>query len=299
MEYTLKPGMVDQTDVEPSKTSTEAQAYCATVISNLEGWKGWQLPCNKERFRPTIAQLEPRIRHMEQMDGINPPPPMDMPSWDSLVWRAARLHRRMPRGPLLVNGLFVMPPHITASAELLRGTVAAIGGVGPQSWAAFVQKEESLERDDLLTAAAQFLCFLAGRRGYKINSSFVLDDVCRLALDLSLDADANAGIYAGNAFQGIRPKPRGGVMAPPPPLPMKGCCGCCSCSCHNTTRDVAKPSVLKWMTNKYHEEKRANRTGVKARIARMFGKLAFWRRHGDETDSDTSSISTRSSSTFT
>ncbi|KAI0460692.1 hypothetical protein F5B21DRAFT_452883 [Xylaria acuta] len=308
MEDTLKPGMLDPIDVELSKTppSTEAQAYCATVISNLEGWRGWALPSTKERRRATIAQLDTRVRRLENIDGINPPPPMDMPSWDSLVWRVARLHRKMPQGPVAINKLFSTPPHITATTNLLRSTVASIGGVGPQSWAVFIEKEESLEGDDLLHAAAQFLCYLAGKRGYKIIGSFKLEAICTLALDLSLDADANSGFYAGSPFQVVGPRPRRGVGGVPPyVVPVqksvqKMCCGCCACSCHQkVAKEIAMPGVLEWMTKKYHKEKQDSRTGVRARIARAFGRLAFWRRRdGDETDSDASSISTRSSSTF-
>ncbi|KAI1752928.1 hypothetical protein F4782DRAFT_106441 [Xylaria castorea] len=300
MEDALKPSM-DSIDVELSKTSTnrEAQAYCVTVISNLEGWKGWALASTKECRQPTIVQLDTRIRRLECRDGINPPPPLDMPSWDSLVWRVARLHRRMPQGPVSINKLFSMPPHITGTLELLRSIVASIGGVGPQSWAVLIEKEENLEGDDLLQTAAQFLCYLAGRRGYKIIGSFDLQQICSLALDLSLDADANSGFYTGSPFQAARPMQMMGGQPPlvgPKSVQKKGCCGCCGCSCHAA---VAKP-ILKWMVGgKYHKERKASRTGVKARIAGVFRKLAFWKRHrGDDTDSDASSITTRTSSTI-
>ncbi|KAI1743757.1 hypothetical protein F4680DRAFT_319235 [Xylaria scruposa] len=292
MEDTLKPGM-DSIDVELSKPSPnkEAQAYCATVISNLEGWRCWALPSAKEAAL-TITQLDTRVRRLENVDGINPPPPMDMPSWDSLSWRVARLHRKMPQGPIS-RKLFSIPPHIKATPELLRGTVASIGGVGMHSWATFIEKEENLEGDSLVQAAAQFLCYLAGKRGYKIIGSFGLQQTCTMALDLSLDADANSGSF----IQVPRPRSMG-VIPPQVPLPaQKVCCGCCNCYCHSSSG--AKPNVLRWATKKYYEEKRASRTGVKARIAGVFRRLAFWkRRREDDTDSDASSTTTRSSSTF-
>ncbi|KAI8952772.1 hypothetical protein F4801DRAFT_187806 [Xylaria longipes] len=298
MADTLKPGMLDPIDVELSKTPTngEAQAYCATLISNMEGWKRWALPSTKEGRQATIARLDTRVRRLENIDGINSPPPMDMPSWDSLVWRVARLYRKMRQGPAVANKPLLAPPHITATVNLLRNTVASIGGVGPQSWAVFIE-EESLEEDDLIQAAAQFLCHLAGKRGYKIVGSFDLEETCKLAMALSLDADANPSLYTSFALQVGRPGIGRGVGGKPLEV-RKLCCNCCGCSCH-LPRETAKPVVLKWMTKKYHKEKQASRTGVRARIAGAFGKLAFWRRsHGDETDSDTSSTTTRSSSTF-
>ncbi|KAI0486632.1 hypothetical protein F4859DRAFT_308421 [Xylaria cf. heliscus] len=312
MEDVRKPGMldpIDDIDLLKKPTNTEAQAYCATVISNLEGWRCWGLPSGKEGRGLTIAHLDTRIRRLESVDNINPPPPMDMPSWDSLMWRVARLHRKMPQGGLSISRLTATPPPIQASADLLRTTVASIGGAGPQSWAAFAaESEETLDGDDddLVRAAAQFLCYLAGRRGHKHVGTFNLATNCALALNLSLDADANAGYYVGNAFHvvgggggGPRPRHHGvmGAAVMPPLAAKKLCCGCCGCYCHKD--DEVKPSVQRWMTGKYYEEKRANRTGFKGRIARAFRKLAFWRRRRLGTDSDASSISTRSSSTFT
>ncbi|KAI0187765.1 hypothetical protein EV127DRAFT_344042 [Xylaria flabelliformis] len=284
---------MDSIDVELSKPSTnkEAQAYCATVISNLEGWRGIALPGGKEGGQITIIQLDTRVRRLENIDGINPPPPMDMPSWDSLSWRVARLHRKMPQGPIS-RKLYSTPPHITATLELLRSTVASIGGVGPQSWAAFIEKEESLEGDGLVQAAAQFLCYLAGKRGYKTIGSFGLQPTCTMALDLSLDVDASGP----KIIQVNRPRSMGAI--PQVPLPVqKACCGCCGCYCHKSSGP--KPSVLSWATKKYYKEKRASRTGVKARIAGVFRRLAFWKRRcEDDTDSDASSTTTSSSSTI-
>ncbi|KAI0905913.1 hypothetical protein F4823DRAFT_566261 [Ustulina deusta] len=295
MTDALKPDMLDSVD-KPS-ASMLAQAYCATVVSNLEGWRGGVLPCTRERRGATIDQLDARVRRLESVDAINPPPPMDTPSWDSLMWRVARLHRKMPGGAA-VNRMCGSPPLITPTMTLLRSTLAAIGGVGPQSWAVFAE-EADLEEDDVLQVAAQFLCHLAGKRGFKIVGSFELKQNCKLALELSLDTDMNSGFYVGPAFHVPRQRLDVGVVPRAGLLPLqKSCCGCCACSCHNINR-APKPGVLKWMTGKYHEERRARKMGVKARITRVFRKLAFWRRRRvSETDSDVSSITTRTSSTF-
>ncbi|KAI1164076.1 hypothetical protein F5B18DRAFT_284954 [Nemania serpens] len=291
----LKPSVLDSTDAETLAPSTNmaAEAYCATVISNLEGWRLRTLPRTKEGRRATIEQLDIRVRRIENMESINPPPPMDTPSWDSLMWRVARVHRRMPQGRAVMQGLAAAPPYITPTIALLRSIMASIEGEGPQSWATFVEKDMDLADDDeLLQAAAQFLCYTAGRKCYKIVGSFDLKQTCKLALDLSLDTDMNSGLLVGV----------GRGMAPLAPLRRVGslACGCCGCSCHHNAREtMPKPSVLRWMTGKYREEKQARRTGVKARIARAFGKLAFWNRRRDEdSDSDVSSITTRTSSTF-
>lgn len=284
----MKPSVLDSTDAETlaPPTNMPAEAYCATVISNIEGWRLRGFPRTKEGKRVTIEQLDIRVRRLENLECINPPPPMDTPSWDSLMWRVARVHRRMPQGRAVQEGLAAAPPYITPSMALLRSIMASIGGEGPQSWATFVGNEDDLaDDDDMLQAAAQFLCYSAGRKCYKIVGSFDLKQVCKLALDLSLDADGNAS---------VRPGPPRVIPSPLPPVRRVGslACGCCGCSCHHNTREsMPRPSVLKWMNGKYREEKRARRTGLKARVARAFGKLAFWKRRRDQdTDSDASSV---------
>ncbi|KAI0099651.1 hypothetical protein GGR51DRAFT_393449 [Nemania sp. FL0031] len=297
MADTLKQSMLDSIDAELSKPSSNmlAEAYCATVISNLEGWRGEMLPCTREGRQATIEKLDMRVRRLENVDGIPPPPPMDTPSWDSLMWRVARLHRKMLQGPVTINKLAAAPPHITPTMALLQSTVASIGSLGPlgpQSWAVFIGNDTDLEGDDLLQAAAQYLCYLAGKRNYKITGSFDLKANCKLALDLSLDADANSGFYGGG------PRPRMGMRT----MPRVGPMGACTCACHARVPVMAspEPAVVGWITRKYYKEKRARHRGVKARICRVFRKLAFWNRNsGLDSDSDASSITTRSSSTCT
>ncbi|KAF2972855.1 hypothetical protein GQX73_g831 [Xylaria multiplex] len=288
--------MLESIDTGPLKPSqnTAAEGYCATVISNLEGWRGLSLPCTRESWHPTIGQLDTRARRLENMGAIHPPPPMDAVTWDSLMWRVARLHRKMLPGPGMIR-LSVAPP-ITPSLALLRSTVNSIGGAGLQPWALLAEKDEELEEDDLLLIAAQFLCHLAGRRYLKIVGSFELKQNCKLALDLSLEADANSGLYAGPFPHGQRAMPRAGLF----PL-QKGCCGCCACSCHNITNspNPRVVNVVKCMPRRYHKEEREGRTGFKPWIAGMFRKLRFGRRRGGrETDSDASSITSRASSTI-
>lgn len=320
----LKPGMLDSIDTETLKPSTDmaAASYCATVIANLEGWRGANPPTTREGRRATIERLDVRIRRLEERDGINPPPPMDTPSWDSLLWRVARLHRKMVQPPMAGNRLPASPPHIKPTMALLRSTAASLGGAAAaRSWPAHVKKEDGEQPfgakdeneydddDEYIEATAQFLAYLAGSLGYKIIGSFELPQNCKLALDLSLELDAtNSGFPVGPAMPPVlhsRPVPYPGAgtrMGPPlprvpPPHVRKACCGCCVCACHS--KDAPKPGVLKWMTGKYAEEKQARRTGFKARIGAAFRKLAFWRRsRGDDSDSDASSITTRTSSTL-
>ncbi|KAI1364190.1 hypothetical protein F5Y08DRAFT_307709 [Xylaria arbuscula] len=296
MEDTMKPEFQDPIEVECSKLSASmlAPSYCATVISNLEGWKNMMYhPSSKEHRSLKVEKLDLRVRRLENMEGIHPPPPMDRPSWDSLTWRVARLHRKMPVGP--PNRLCGAPPCITPSLDLLESVTASLSGIGVLSWVTFKGKD-SLEGDALIHTAAQFLCYTAGQRRLKVVGSFDLQQNCKLALDLSLDSSANGPFPPVMPFPGP-PAPVVHVRPPPPPVPMKSCCGCCNCSCHKSTKD--RHGVLSWMTRKYHEEKHAKRTGVKARIASAFRKLAFWRRGSDDdTDSDVSSITTRTSSTL-
>ena len=193
-----------------------------------------------------------------------------------------------------MNRLCGAPPYITPTLDLLESVTASLGGMGLLSWATFKEKE-SLEGDALLQSAAQFLCYIAGQRRFKVVGSFGLKENCKLALDMSLDPNANTSFGPPISFP-PHPVPIMG-RGVPPPVATKGCCGCCGCSCHKPTK--AKRAVLSWMVGKYDEEKRAKRTGVKARIARAFRKLAFWRRdRDDDTDSDVSSITTRTSSTL-
>ncbi|KAI1176014.1 hypothetical protein F4777DRAFT_578438 [Nemania sp. FL0916] len=289
----LKPSILDPMETELSKPSAganaEAEAYCATVISNYEGWKGVQIVYSKEGMQTTTDRLDARVRRLERMDGINPPPPMDTPSWDSLMWRVARLHRKMPMLPPGLNKLAAAPPHITATIPLLKSVVGCMHWTGSPSWTALVEKDADFEEDELLRAMAQFLSYVAGTRRHKVTGTFDLKDNCKLALDLSLEE---------NPFVATGPRPPPGMRPPPPRVVPVPCCH--RCPCHNGNKQLAaKPSILRWMTGKYNEERRAKRMTVGGRIAGAFRKLAFWRRSRyPDTDSDTSSISTRSSSTF-
>ncbi|KAI1304414.1 hypothetical protein F5Y03DRAFT_179194 [Xylaria venustula] len=292
MADTLKPDMLDSVDAELSKPTTPvlAQAYCATVISNLEGWRGLKLSCAKEISEVTISQVDMRIRRLEMTTSINPPPPVDIPSWESLMWRVARLHRMMVG--VTPNRFGQAPPIITPSLDLLRTTMASIGGMGPQSWAVFTEGEDLENGDRMIPAAAQYLCNLAGKRGFKIIGSFELAASCNLALELSLDRDANPALYVGPG----PPLPRQGMPVPPARSFPKVCCGCCACSCHN--KASLPPRVVNVTKGKY---KRPNQRSVRARITYVFRKLAFWRRRSaDDSDSDSiaSATTTGSSSTL-
>ncbi|KAI0971085.1 hypothetical protein F4678DRAFT_92057 [Xylaria arbuscula] len=289
----LKPDMLDSVDAGLSKPTPVvlAHAYCATVISNLEGWRGFKLSSAKEISEVTISQVDTRIRRLEMTANINPPPPVDIPSWDSLMWRVARLHRMMPAGATTIR-FGAAPPLITPSLDLLRTTMASIGGVGLQSWAVFTEGDDLEKGDRIISAAAQYLCNLAGKRGFKIIGSFELALNCSLALELSLDKDANPRLYIGPR---THPMPGQGLVGSPARSPLKTCCGCCSCSCHTG------PGLFPRVVN-VTKPKRAKQRNVKARIANVFRKLAFWRRcrsaDDSDSDSDASSTTTGSSSTL-
>ncbi|KAI1147377.1 hypothetical protein F4825DRAFT_151551 [Nemania diffusa] len=290
-----KSSMLDSVDDEKLSKPTPnllAGGYCATVISNLEGWRGGVLPCTRESRQPTIEHLDLRVRRLENTAGINSPPPMDTPSWESLTWRVTRLHRKMPSGPQILSyWLTASPPLMNATVSLLQSTVASIGGWGLRSWAAFVEGEPDLAGDDFVQAAAQFLCYLAGRRSYKVHGCFNLVANCRLALDLSLDADANPSFYLPG------PMLRTGLGA----NMISRVAGRCTCACHGGLPAPGPPPPPPRVVNVHNPRRKQKRrhVGVKARIARVFGKLACWKRNRGEdidSDSDASSISTSSSS---
>ncbi|KAI1823582.1 hypothetical protein F4861DRAFT_509936 [Xylaria intraflava] len=245
-----------------------AQVYCATVIANLEGWRGETLPSTKEGRRLTIDQLEARIRHLESIDGIDPPPPMDVQSWDSLIYRAARLHRHMPQGPLIsIYKQMTRPLPIAPTVGLLRRAVTVLGGVGPQSWTAFIGGDEDIDDDDLLQAAAQFLCYLVGKQSCKLVGSFKLELNCALALDMSLDAETNTGLYGerssySGSNDGVRPRSRLGpeVASQASLVP-----------CHNSEGVTSpKPEASRWMRVEQDRERPAGCCGLRAWI---FGAL--------------------------
>ncbi|KAI8626955.1 hypothetical protein F5Y19DRAFT_478166 [Xylariaceae sp. FL1651] len=298
MADTPNASLLDPIEVglQQPPANREAEAYCATVIANLEGWKDIALPQSMEGLQPTTEQLDMRTRRLEILQKINPPPPMDMPSWDSLSWRVARLSSKMAGQGL--NFPKPNPPHFTPSLGLLRSCVGSIWGMGPKSLYTFLEDEGELDEEDILCCTAQWLCHLAGQRFYKIVGSFDLRANCLFALDMSLEMDGRVGMLGPQGHQMVMRQPgdglrRGAMGMPTAWAAKKACCGCCVCSCHSDS--IGKTPVIPEVVKVRPMKKRSGRYGMKARVARVFRKLIFWRRHkSDTSDSDSSSITTSS-----
>ncbi|CAJ2509869.1 Uu.00g057690.m01.CDS01 [Anthostomella pinea] len=266
-----------------------AESYCANFIANLEGWKGIELP-KDDGLLATLEALDRRMRALEAMDRITPPPPMLEPSWDSLTWRVCRLANRWPGRPINT----VTPPFIQPSLPLLKSAIAGIVGPKPMSW----PEKEDLEEKEVISRATQWLCHTAGGRVIKACTSFNLAGACALALDLSLEVEARPGMPL------VRRPP--GPVGPPirPPIikgPKKSCCGCCVCSCHGKEqKKTDSKRVSAWLTGNSKSKKSHGSCGS-SRVAGWFKKLAFWRRTSRcyDTDSDSGSeISSLSSATM-
>ncbi|KAI1327867.1 hypothetical protein F5Y16DRAFT_181811 [Xylariaceae sp. FL0255] len=314
-------------DLWKAKTSHSgsAEAYCATVISNLEGWKCVQFGRTKESLQVTIENLTSRIRRLENQEHIDPPPPMDVPSWDGLSWRVARLHRRMPN----FHQERYMPALMNPSLHLLTSTLAQISGTGLQSWSAFIErqkqqqqqqqqptqddidkeKKDAQEQEELLRAAAQWLCYLAGKRGRKLCSSFGLDVNCTLALDMALDSEGSyrpAGLarpmMAGAARQlsAVHHHHYYNGSGYMPGMAGKDGYGSSDGFCHaDGGRRLTKVNSRS-RSNSRGSWAVVKKRGARSGIARFFSRLAFWRRQKRYYDSDTDdsrSITSGSAST--
>ncbi|KAI0166510.1 hypothetical protein GGR57DRAFT_28015 [Xylariaceae sp. FL1272] len=288
---------------EKSDTGSHAaEAYCATVIANLEGWmhltnrernEALQMPIN-------IQSLDSRIRALEALGGINSPPPCETVSWDGLSWRAARLHKRMPA----LEKTMDIPPHIACSLDLLVNTLAGLGGAVPPA------EKAEMDATQTLRFAAQSLSHLAGRRGFKIVGSFELEFNCLLALDLSLGNDplAPGGPY-------LAPPARGGYVprnnspgrrqaAPILVKQTKPCCGCCDCYCHDADIRPSPPRRARSRSRspRWISPRRRRAPPRREKSGGFWSKLAFWRRgkdkYGyDDSDSFRSAV-TRTESTL-
>ncbi|KAI1267197.1 hypothetical protein F5Y18DRAFT_331609 [Xylariaceae sp. FL1019] len=287
-----KPSTVPSS--EKSGTGTHAaEAYCATVVANIEGWR--HPTTNRERDEAlrmpvNTKSLDNRIRALEAQDGIDSPPPCETVSWDGLSWRAARLHRRIGALEKIRN----IPPHIACSLDLLVNTLGALGGAVPPA---------EMDATQTLRFAAQSLSYVAGQRGYKIIGSFELEFNCLLALDLAL---VNDPLAVGPS---LAPPVRGGYVQRQKPINVKdtkACCGCCDCYCHDTVirsrptrraRSRSRSGSPRWIPP------RRRRVPLREEKSGGFwSKLAFWRRdknnrNGYDSD-DSRSVVTRTESTL-
>ncbi|KAL7626285.1 hypothetical protein AAE478_003055 [Parahypoxylon ruwenzoriense] len=238
-----------------------AKAYCAYVISNLEGLKALSLPTGDD-LDLTETAIDRRVRRLESLYLVSPPPPMLEPSWDSLMWRVCRLACKTPPGVVLQKAPRL---YTGASLSLLKCLVASMEAQDRLVW----PEKEDLEEEALLSLVGQWLLHFAGQRRFYIRKEIKLEleDLCSLALDLSLEAEH-------------RPYPPGRHLGLMPPRtvttssygPKAACCGCCSCYCHNSKsrRDSSVDSY-----NSLHKRRQWN---TRWQIAGWFKKLAFWRK---------------------
>ncbi|OTB08035.1 hypothetical protein M426DRAFT_8243 [Hypoxylon sp. CI-4A] len=256
-----------------------AEAYCACMISYLEGVRANSFPPRPELdTRPTFIALDRRTRWLEARYQITSPPPLPEVSWDSLVWRVCRLARRAP-GRLLPK---CMPPlQEVSSISFLKSIIASLTIDNHFPW----PDKELIAEEELLGSAAQFLCRLAGKRGFKPGlHSFQLDEVCSLAINFSLQAE---NVPLTSVF---RPGPPEHPVFPPGVVGTRKkakCCDCCSCNCHKkSSRDSDTDSD----SDSESDVGKSGGCGLPS-----FGwlrKLAFWRkkRITDDASSTSSTV---------
>ncbi|KAI5868013.1 hypothetical protein GGS23DRAFT_7230 [Durotheca rogersii] len=256
-----------------------AKVYCACVLSSLEGLKGLDLPTG-DGLALTEGAIDKRLRQLEPCFFVNPPPPMLEPSWDSLMWRVCRLARKAPQGPILQKA-----PRLRgmASLSLLRCVVGAIDAPARFAWP---EKEADMEEEVLLGLVGQWLFHAAGQRRFYIKEyKTELEDLCFLALDLSLESELTPHRFVN--IPGRYPGHVPGLLPPPPLGPRAACCGCCSCYCHKNGRP-RRGSGLGSSITSYSACRRRSRW----RFIGWLKKLAFWRKKStmDDASSTTSTI---------
>ncbi|KAI1393454.1 uncharacterized protein F4822DRAFT_13649 [Hypoxylon trugodes] len=250
-----------------------AEIYCACIISNLEGkWLVRPLVQFETELSTSLEVLDRRTRRLEAHVHVAPPPPLLETSWDSLTWRVCRLSR-MSAGLMLRQA----PP--LSSAATMPLMMSAISSIGPQSQLAWPGRE-GMEDKELLRLAAQWLWCFAGQRGFEIkNPSYEFENVCSLALDLSLEAEPT---YPGRPRLGVhRPQtlPPGVRVIPAPPPRRSTCCHCCTRrNCNGSSRRDSSVS--------------SDGSSIRRRKPSLYGwvkKLAFWRRNRIDDDSSSTS----------
>ncbi|KAI1661703.1 hypothetical protein F4813DRAFT_385381 [Daldinia decipiens] len=244
-----------------------AEVYCTCVIAYMEGRR----PPPRSEMSSTLEALDKRARQLEATSQVTPPPPFTETTWDSLTWRVCRLSRLLPPAKALKKA---PPLGNAASLSLLKGAISTISVQNQIPWSV----DDDLEEKEYIKLAAQWLYFYAGQRNVEIrHPSFKFENVCSLALDLSLEAESG---YPWNR----RPIPPPGLMAPPMFNTQRArCCGCCSCSCHRNSRSRRDSSVSS--DGSSHRSSRRGRWPVLG----WFKRLAFWRRRRIADDSSSSS----------
>ncbi|KAI1467230.1 uncharacterized protein F4812DRAFT_431709 [Daldinia caldariorum] len=245
-----------------------AEVYCICVIAYMDG----RSACPGSELSTSLEALDKRTRQLEAISQVTPPPPFVEITWDSLTWRVCRLSRLLPP----VAALKKAPPlGNAASLSLLKCAIAAIAVENQIPWL----EDDDVEEKEFLKLAAQWLYYFAGRRHVEIRKpSLKFEDVCSLALDLSLDAEP--GVRWNRSSVPLPPRP---LLYPPVNAQRSRCCGCCTCACHRHLRSRRDSSVSSG------DSSRRSTCHGRWRALGWFRKLAFWRRKRIADDSLSSS----------
>ncbi|KAI1807904.1 hypothetical protein F4811DRAFT_374605 [Daldinia bambusicola] len=246
-----------------------AEVYCICVIAYMDGRRARP----RSEVSTSLEALDKRTRQLEAISQVTPPPPFVEITWDSLTWRVCRLSRLLPPP---VSTLKKAPPlGNAASMSLLKCAIASIRVENQIQWL----EDDDIEEKEFLKLAAQYLYYFAGQRHVKSRKpSFKFEDVCSLALDLSLDAEPGARWNRSSAT--LPPRP---LLYPPVNVQRSRCCGCCTCTCHRHLRSRRDSSVSS------DGSSRRSTCHGKWRALGWFKKLAFWRRRRIADDSSSSS----------
>lgn len=254
--------------------------YCACIIANLEGIRNSPLP-EEPLLAPTLIALDLRTQKLEASSRtLLAPPPSTPLTWTSLAWRVARVaaHNQRLGTTLQPQPEAPLPP----SGQLLERIVAGINARSPGT---VLQKEipvhdgvvpacEDKALDDEKTVCGdkdacderrlnvirQSLCHALGTKVRKITEvPYDLSGTCRLAMRLLLDLEKNTPF---NKWLPPGPGPRPGMglgVGPRITTVHKRYV----CRCHR---------------------KRGRSFG--SRVGGFFGKLAWWRKRDDRSDSE-------------
>ena len=260
----------------------EQLRYLATV-ANLEGLQSIDLP-DITSDASSLAHLDQRVRALEAAMTITPPPPIENPSWSSLVWRLWRLNSRAVRLPNVTSSdptdeavlqLDLFSPEDTKNItmDVIKDTIGRCTlYVTDPAW-----PKMTTDDNTEFSIVLQRLAHMQGKDRKLWNKA----------------PTTMAGLYAAAAkwlFE-CEAKRYPGVGVPPPPgwhnvwqprrRATKGCCGCCACNCHDRSfRKRVPPGV-----RIYHLPKR--------RVSGLMRKLMFWRRDKkDDRDDGSSTTST-------
>lgn len=258
------------------------------IIANLEGRNNTFLPEDLVA-NSTLAELNTRVRHLENHHGITLAPPSLNTTWDSLALRICRVKQKTDlsyptRGTTDSEFASMVPEDLDISIDTLQTLCSDLVRNHPPIPAPAWPK--CAHDDEMLDVIRQRLCHAAGRNRIAVTPIPIsrLDIYAQLiAITLKLE-------------EGDLPYMRG--PGPVPPVPKKACCGCCLCACHTSPPRV--PGIYR------HGNRRAPRSYgygservVPKRKTFGFGwmkRLAFWRR--SKVNDDASSYTSRTGSTF-